>query len=52
MGFPNGSDLNNPPARHAIRVQYLGWEDPPGEGKGHPSPGFLLGEFHGQRLQE
>ena len=28
--------VKNPPAMLEIWVQFLGWEDPPGEGKGYP----------------
>ena len=31
------------------RVQSLGWEDSPGEGKWQPTPVFLPGESHGRR---
>ena len=32
-----------------MRVQFLGWEDSPGERKWQPTPVFLPGEVHGQR---
>ena len=38
--------VKNPPAMKETPVQFLGWEDPPGEGIGYPSQvfgGFLCG---------
>ena len=36
LGFPSGSAVKNPPATRETWVRSLGWEDPPGEGKGYP----------------
>ena len=50
IGFPAGSDAKdsaNLPAMREARVQSLGWEDP--LKKGMATPGFLPGEFHGQK---
>ena len=41
--------LNNLPAMQQTRAQYLGWEDP-WKRKWLPTPGFLPGEFQGQRM--
>ena len=38
------------PAMQETRVQSLGWEDPLGGGAWQPTPVFLYGESHGQRI--
>ena len=35
-GFPMAQLVRNPPAMRETWVQSLGWEDPPGKGKGYP----------------
>ena len=47
--FPGGSDRKNPPAMQETRAWFLGWEDPL-EKEWPPSPVFLPGESHGQRI--
>ena len=50
IGFPAGSDSKdsaNLPEMWETQVQSLGWEDP--LKKGMATPGFLPGEFHGQK---
>ena len=42
--------VKNLPVMQETQVQSLGQDDPPGEGKWQPTPIFLPGEFHGQRL--
>ena len=44
MGFPGGS-LKNPPAKQEMWVQFLGWEDTPGEGNCNPLPNVLAWEI-------
>ena len=34
--FPVAQLVKNPPAMQETWVQFLGWEDSPGEGKGYP----------------
>ena len=41
--------MKNLPAMQEIRVQFLGWEDSPGEGEWLLAPVCLPGESHGQR---
>ena len=41
--------VKNLPAMQEIWVRFLGWEDPPEEGKWLLALIFLPGEFHGQR---
>ena len=48
-GFPGNSAVKNLPAMQETRVQFLGQEDPPGEGLWQPTPVFLPGKSHGQR---
>ena len=48
-GFPRGSTVKNPPAMQETQVQSLGREDPL-EKEWQPTPIFLPGEFHGQRI--
>ena len=48
MGFPGGSDDKESPAVQETLVQFLGWEDSPGEGS-LPIPVFWPGESHGQK---
>ena len=43
-GFPGGSGSSAgrlPPAMQETWVPSLGWEDPPGEGNGYPTPSIL-----------
>ena len=41
--------VKNLPAMQETQVQFLGWEDPPGEGNGSPLWYSFPGEFHWQR---
>ena len=41
--------VKNSPAMEETWVQFLGWEDSPGGGRGNPPQSFLPGESHGQR---
>ena len=46
-GLPLWAQLvKNPPAMRETWVPSLGWEDPPGEGEGYPTPVIWPGEFH------
>ena len=51
-GFPGGSGVKNPPIKQETQetwVRSLGWEDPLEEGM-EPTPEFLSGKLHGQRI--
>ena len=48
-GFPGGLVVKNLPAMWEIWVQSLGQEDPLEKGR-QPTPVFLPGESHGQRI--
>ena len=41
--------VRNPPAKQEMQVLSLGWEGPLEEGR-QPTPVFLPGESHGQRI--
>ena len=51
MGFPDGSVIKNPPAMQETgRHEFSSWVGKiPWKRKMQPTPGFLLGESHGQR---
>ena len=49
QGFLVAQMVNNPPSMLEIRVQSLGWEDSPGEGRGYPLQYSCLENPHGQR---
>ena len=40
--------VKNLPSMQETQVQFLGWEDPPGEGNGNPLRYSFPGEFHRQ----
>ena len=48
VGFPDGSEVKNPPTMWEIWIRSLSWEDP-WRRKWQPTPVFLPGEFHGYR---
>ena len=51
-GFPGSSAVKNPPIRQETQetwVRSLGWADPL-EGGMEPTPVFLSGKLHGQRM--
>ena len=43
MDFPGGSAVKNLPVVQETQVQFLGWEDSPGEGNGNPLQYSCLG---------